>query len=326
MKRVLLATSRNSLYREDFERAGFTVAEAPAAEGEGGEQRLECFPGDFAIVEFSDGSSDPPVLLERLRAKGARLIGVTGRFGEAVRKLLAAVGVADCFLSLDVDGLVRYVALAHAQVPGGEEHLLVLDDSAPRRAIIQSIAERFNYHAVFTVKADEFFDAARRLPSLAVVNIGAPGFSVGAFVKQWMADSSLKRVPCLPCKDMDEGLFVHELVSGLNRIAKAILSPEELYSFLLVMLFRREIAPLAERLARLVDLDALGDFAREPLARIYFNRGPDTGALGRILSGNEFASLKSAAESLQKTLVKTAGLRWMLREESARPTCGPRGA
>lgn len=325
MKRVLLATSHNSLYREDFEKAGFAAVDAPAAEDPDG-MRFGCAPGDFAVVEFCEGSGGLHGLLERLRADKMRVIGVAGKINDPVKKLLMAEGVADCFSSIDVDGLVRHVALAHGQVLGGEEYLLVLDEAASRQGIIQSIAERFSFHTRFVSKADEFFDAARQLPSLAVVNIGSPGFSVGAFVKRWMADSELKKVPCLPCKDMDEGLFVHELVSGLNRIARAILSPEELYSFLLVMLFRREIAPLVERLARLVDLDRLGDFARDPLARIYFSRGPDTGALGRILSGDEFASLKSAAESLQKTLVKTAGLRWMLREESARPTCGPRGA
>jgi hypothetical protein len=211
-----------------------------------------------------------------------------------------------------------------ASSPGDAVRFVALEDSANRIGLMRSIVERFGCSLLPAGSADDFFaELSRGGECWAVANLGAQDFDPGAFVRRWLSCSDHRRVPFIPYKDMREGLFVHEVITGLNRIARVILSPEELYSLLVNVLFRGEIFPLADRLNKSIEFTSFMDFAGDPLSRAFFGLGMEAYSLENLLNHDGYRGLSGTVERLGTAMVKAEGLRWLAMDARSGPTCGP---
>ena len=134
----------------------------------------------------------------------------------------------------------------------------------------------------------------------------------------------MKRTPIVAYKDMKEGLFVHELISGLNKLTRYILSPEELFSFLIEFLFRNEILPLINQLNSFTQIEGDIDFINKPISQIFTANENELFKLPSILNNDNIASIGVLLDKLQKSMNKIAGIKWLIQEKEAQKiaTCG----
>jgi hypothetical protein len=326
MKEIILATKQNSFYRDRFLLGGFNVTEIDLPVDSSGEQKfLSSPPGSFAVFEACDETINGffPLFMHGLTSS-IHFVLIAEKFTDEIKLFLQSKGISDLCKTGDDIKLFNYIDAIQNCVVKNEETFLVLDDSITRTAIIRSIIERFNYSVQTVLSIDDFFSALEtKKSSVALINLGTRGFDLGAFIRKSISSAQARRSPIIPFKDMKDGLFVHEFISGLNRIARVILSTEELYSFLIHMLFRRELFPLIDRLNRSIEFTNLMNFAVEPLPRIYFSLGMEAYTLDNIFTEESFGSLNDTIELQKKAIIKTEGIRWLVRNKNEGSTCGP---
>lgn len=326
MRDIILATRRNSFYRDRFLLGGFNVTEIDLPFDQAGEQKfLSSPPGSFAVFEACDDTINSffPMFMHGLTSS-IHFVLIAEKFTDEIKRFLLSKGISDLYKSGDDEKLFNYIDSIQNSGVINEETFLVLDDSITRTAIMRSIIERFNYSVQTVLSIDEFFSALEtRKSAVALINLGTHGFDLGAFIRKSISSSQAKRSPIIPYKDMKDGLFVHEFISGLNRIARVILSTEELYSFLIHMIFRRELFPLTDRLNRSIEFTNLMNFAVEPIPRIYFSLGMEAYTLDNIFTDQSFGLLENIMELQKKTIIKTEGIRWLVKNKAEGSTCGP---
>jgi len=145
---------------------------------------------------------------------------------------------------------------------------VILNDDDAVKNVLMNIINRFKYRALFVGTVDDLFKAmADYGVRFMLINLGTKNIDLNGLVRKFYASQAAHNIPVLAYKDMREGLFVHELVGGLNRLTRYILSLDELYSLLVDMLFRREIIPLVSSLKSCLILRQMRATMRRPSAR-----------------------------------------------------------
>jgi len=326
MKEIVLLTRNNSLYRDFFLDAGCAVVESDASSSPAGDDTDG--PAErVAVLEIGDDSLDTAVeAVRRMRERGARVVCVASADTARVRGFLLGEGVADLLPAAQPRRLVESVMAMEEYVDDERGSFVVLDDRRERVRIMRSVAERFGYRLSAVVTLDDYFAAFGRDRAASFVNLGASGFEISAFVRRAHACGNMKLAPFIPYKDACDGIFVHELISGLNRLTKVILSPEEMLSFLVGMLFRKEIAVPLDDLALALGYPDCAGYARESFGKLCFSLGMGAFELANVLGDTHHARMRAAAARMQRALVKTDAVRWLVREPVKVPTCGARGA
>jgi response regulator RpfG family c-di-GMP phosphodiesterase len=200
---------------------------------------------------------------------------------------------------------------------------LVLDDDRVQFSIIYRLITRFGYDVKRITTIDEIFDSLDENPlDFILVNLGTKKFDINELVRRGFSNMDLKRVPLVAYKDMDEGLFVHEMISGLNRLTRFIISPQELYSFLVDILFRKELLPLMKVMNQAVSFDLNEQFCEESISQIYFSQSCSLFELFDILTEENIETMLHLVALFKKTIVKVDGFRWLKKISEKRVTCG----
>ena len=326
MKEILLFTCANSMFREPLAKYGYRVREFPATFGASEAGDLPP-PGDTecAVVEVdTENPRASKSLVDALLSREIMVVSVAPRVTDDAKRFLVDSGIAD-LIAVDETALKAAcldAILRNDGPPTGS--VLLLEDHPPFRRIMGSIARRFSFTAAAVGRADEFFDElARHTYSMAFINLGAQGFDLSAFIRNACGAGSFKSTPLVPYKDMSRGVFVHEFTTGLNRIAKVILTPEEAFNFLLQVLYRMAVFPLVGKMSESVGFDLLPSFGSDPLPRIYHSMGADIFTLENALGEDRGRSLGATVEALRMYALRAEGLRWLARERPGGPTCGP---
>lgn len=324
MKEIALVTRNNSFYRNFLLDAGCAVVEAGAPRARDGDEG----PADrIAVVEVADDILDAVVeAVRRMMDEGVRVVCVASADTARVRAFLLEEGVADLLPTAQPDRLVESIMAMEECVEEERGSFVVLDDRRERVRIMRSLAERFGYRLSAVVTLDDYFAAFGRDRAASFVNLGAAGFEIGAFIRRAHACGNMKLAPFIPYKDASDGIFVHEVVSGLNRLTKVILSPEEMLSFLAGMLFRKEISSPLDDLARTLGYPDCAGFARESFGKLCFSLGMAAFDLDNVLGDMHHARMRAAVARMRRALVKADGVRWLVREPVKLPTCGAGGA
>jgi len=325
MNHIFLITSQNAGYGEKLAGTGYSVtALTPSSEIHDALTAGTLCAGGTAVVELESGSPEGRrPLLRHLNEKGFRIIATSNSCTPELKNLLMAEGIADLLPAGDCAGLPAYLNMmneSHAVTSG---RCIVLDDDEFRVRMLRSIIGRFNY-SVFPVSGvEEFFDQLSCGDvAWALANLGTHGFDLGSLIRRWLSCSDNRRIPFIPYKDMNEGLFVHEFITGLNRIARVILSTEEVFSMLVNVHFRKEIFPLTDTLNKSIEFTSLMNFAGEPLGRIFFSLGMEIFTLENILKDKRFDDLGKTIDRLNSAMIKTSGIRWLLKDNCRGATCG----
>ncbi len=327
MKEILLYTRNNSFYRNFFLEAGYMVADGIAPTAATGYGMRESPPDRVAVIEISDDSLEECSLeARRLCGSGIRVVCIAAGDTDRVRGFLLREGIADLLPAGQTQRLVESVAAMEDGAAEAGGSFIALDDCAARLRIMRSVAERFNFEFRAVGGIDEFFAVLGNECAATFVNLGAAGFEINRFIRLSHACGKVKLAPFIPYKDACEGIFVHEMISGLNRLTRVILSPEEMLSFMVGMLFRKSIVGPMDDLARALRYPDSAVFARESFGRLYFTLGMEAFELAHVLGDEDHARMRGSVSRMQRALVKADGVRWLVRETGRVPTCGVSGA
>ncbi|MBP7582927.1 MAG: hypothetical protein KBA61_02755, partial [Spirochaetes bacterium] len=244
--------------------------------------------------------------------------------GDAERRELLDLGISDLLPTGDHSLAMKY---AGAMIESGREcsrgRVLVLEEEGPFTRVLESITGRYGYSLDVVGSIDALFASVAEKPAeLVLVNIGARGFDMAEFVKKAYSGAEIKKYPLIAYKDMKEGLFVHEVTTGLNRLTKTILSRDELLNLLITLFYRNETGPLLGEARALLDADSPVGADTSTLRRLFYAAGPELCTMTKIFDGGRFSLSLDTCAALYGAVLKTAGFTWMITPPRDCPTCG----
>jgi len=313
MNEIFLITFRNRLYRESLQNAGFPVREfSPTDDDLCAVIERAGSVSDLAVLDVRDETIERCTdLLELLVKKEMTVILVTGVLTDRLRALSRKYGIPDILEGHDPLTLRDYITVINAPSKSMGK-VIILDDAPPRQSIMRGIFMRFHYQPLFITTLDELFETVQKYTAqLVLINLGTEHFDVNDFVRRAYTHSKMKKLPLIVYKDI-EVLFVTEIISGLNRLTKVILSTDELFSFLITFLFRLELFHKIEHLNAVTSYPA--DALSGTLQKEINAGGNDIYSLPSLIDSNVYGELLSLSDSMHALLKKVAGLRWLVRD------------
>ncbi len=324
-KEIVLITNSNSVFGPALEREGFRfiaytwpVNESSLSEiNRKHENRIAIFEMDC------DTCDEAGPLLEAISGY-SRKICVSLNAGDQLKNLLLTSGIPDLLYSPTPARLVQYLKIIEYQKGDSSGSMLLLGGENSHIALLSSILSRFNYSLIQTAAIP---DIAKHSETGCIhfiaINLGSPTLDLGGLIREFMSNSVVRRIPILVYRDMSRGIFIHELLSGLNRISPYILTPEELYAFIVELLFRKEISPLIMSLHSQFCQHSV-NFNAGTISKIYNTHRDELFAMKSIFEGDTISSTEEHADTIKGLLIKTEGLRWMIpgSETVEKITCG----
>lgn len=267
----------------------------------------------------------PPEELDALLARcgDARIICLAGALTQQSREAFLSRGVADVVVGPDPQRLASYVH--HPAVAAALGKIVIWDDDPGRARILRSIITRFGYEPWFVADLDAAEQSLVSLDAyLFIFNICVRGMDVSALVRKSVASTAFRKVPALAFQDMQAGVNIHQLLAGLHRITRVILSPVELYGFLVTILFRKELIPVLGRLNHSLEFERHAGYAAVTLSQAYHAHAHELFDPGRLFEEVPLESILPMAHALERSLLKLYGLQWLGRRVDAQEqvTCG----
>ena len=313
MKKVILLTYRNNLYRDVLEEAGYTIMEYNLPVSKNDLQEIRDIPScSFSIVEVDENTIlKSTEIFDALSVKG-RVICSVDKMTDPIKNVLLEKGVSDVVNPEKERELVSYVTTIDKTDKRSSGRILILDDNGVIKRILENLICRFNYKPVFVDSIDDLFNNILKIkPKFILINLGAEKVDLNVLVKRSYSNSDIKKIPVLAYKDMEDGLFVHEVLTGLNKLTRFILSLDELYSFLVDLLFKKEIVPLIATFNKFINLENFAYCVDETLGKIFFLDEKKIFDSENILNEENFNEMVGRIELIKKTLVKTEGIKWL---------------
>ncbi len=277
----------------------------------------------IAVVELTDENIERMSgLTGRLLEHSVEIVFITARISERIKGLSLRYGIPDILEHSNPQKLRDYLLLI-GERPESTGKIIIMDDDKPQMAILNAIIERFNFRPIFVNSQNGLFECLTQSNiQLVLLNLGTADFDINSFMKRSFSHSEIKKLPCIAYKDIEKGLLVNEVISGLNRLTRVILTPEELFSFLLGLFLRHALAHKIERLDAAVRIDDINQYLKGTLSQTIKTAGEEIYSMKNIIRGDSFNKLLSISDSIKKLLTKVEGLKWMIKEDYDRPTCG----
>jgi len=326
---VNLITSRNSQLRDPLHNEGFVINEfSPSSDIQNLEEKIVKGKNNYTLLEIPDfDKSGINQLSEKIKLlyNKSKLICLTGNMTPDFRNFLLKTGISDCITDFSPERIASYLKSLNIKPETREGTFIILDDNELQKNMFNSIIKRFGYKTVFVSSAEELFQRIAKPETLMVLlNIGTAGLDLNGLVRRSFISSDIKRNPVIAYKCMDQGLFVHEIINGLNRLTKVILSPEELYCMLTDMLFKKEITSYTSSYISSLKYEKYYTYAGKTLQQIYYENNSDPCGQESVFERERIDSMIESAESIRKTLIRTEGIIWLKNSKSSqnRPTCG----
>ncbi|MCP4130702.1 MAG: hypothetical protein GY754_06940 [bacterium] len=329
MKTVLLITCQNSRYKDALIKADQIVIpyNQPVTKDEF-EKIKKSRSWDYAIVEPDLENIAATRMLLSTISRNGRVICIVNDLTDALKKILLENGISDVIQADDIKRLLAYIKVFNKEAATNAGKILILDDNPTTKKILKSIITRFNYKPVFAASTDALFkNLGQANLQLILMNLGLKNLDLNDLIRKSYSQTDLKRIPVIAFRDMSTGLFVHELISGLNKLTKFILSPDELYSFLIDILFRKEIIPVVGTINKSVNYEGLSFFSKETLSQIYHTNENSIFTYDNLLHEDNIEGMLHLMTLFKKTVIKADGFKW-LRKKIQSPetkTCGVYG-
>ncbi|HNR88892.1 MAG TPA: hypothetical protein PKM65_11180 [Spirochaetota bacterium] len=274
-----------------------------------------------AVVELCDRSRAALERIARTLPVGSRIV-VASELTGSDRALLVRLGIPDAIA--DRENLAEHIVfLLEGPMTAEGAAIAIFDDNPAHLGVLSAIAERFGYRAA-PASACEALCAliADATTECALVNLGVRGLDLGGLIRRVHADPSLRNTPIIAYKSLQEGVFIHEIAAGLKRLCRVILSPEELYGFLVETLFRMEIGRAVCAINREANPECITPYAALTLRQACRRFQGELFPGGALSSGEHAGSIMTQALALQQAVRRVRGLLWMVPEAKQRPICG----
>lgn len=327
---VNLITKGNSLHSNYLSKMNFNVSEFPATIGlEELKKNIKPADKNYTILEITD-----EIVIDYNKFKditdflyqNTKLICITDRLLPAVETTLIKCGIADCLTTTDSAEIASYIRVLDQRENSKNGKFLILDDNTAHIRILNSIIKRFGYKTEFIKDGESLYSkCAEKNTEMVLVNLGTKGLDLNSIIRKSYANNDIKKNPLICYKCMDEGLFVHELISGLHKITKVILTPFELYSFLIDTLFKKEIITASAKLNKSLRFDQYRGYSTESLSQIYYSIQENLGSQESLFKDETVKGMINHTKTISKTITKMEGLKWLNNdngEKLKKATCG----
>ena len=329
MNIVNLITSKNDQLRQPLHNRGFVVNEfSPAADNSDLEEKIFKGKNNYTLLEItSTDDSAMEKLTERVKLlyEKSKLICLSGALTPVLRKFLLKTGISDCITDFSPERIALYLESLNIKPDPRAGTFIILDDDQLQKNMLNSIIKRFGYNTLFVSSVEELFQKVSEPDIMMVlINIGTAGIDLNGLVRRSFISTDIKKNPVIAYKCMDRGLFVHEIINGLNRLTKAILSPEELYCMLTDMLFKKELISHTNSYISSLKYEKYSSYSMKTIQQIYYEYNGSSCRQESLFEKERIDSMIESAEMIRKTLIRAEGIIWLRHPDSLqnRPTCG----
>ncbi len=244
-----------------------------------------------------------------------------------IKSFLLRRGIPDLFPGFDPERIISFLEAIESSPETKQKRMAVVNDDPSVKGVLSRLLTRFDVEPLFFPEIDGLFEHLDDDSlEMILINLGTENLNVGKLIKSSYIDRQVRKIPIITFKEMDVGIFVHELISGLNRITKVILSREELYSFLVDILYRNMIIPVVRELNGLVDFEENVCYSASSLMQIYNMSGEEIFEMDNLLSENRTRGIRALLDKLKRVMILSESLKW-LKVESRKGinTCGVSG-
>lgn len=329
MNIVNLITAKNEQFRQPLHNEGFAINEFhPETGNHNLEEKIIKGINNYTLLEISDlESEDNDKLTERVELlyKKSKLICLSETMTPQLRKFLLKMGISDCITDYSPERIALYIKNLNVKPEDKTGTFVILDDNTLQKNMFNSIIKRFGYKTSFVSTIEELFELTGAPENIMIlINIGTRGLDINGLVRRSFINSDIKKNAVIAYKCMDQGLFVHEIIKGLNRLTKVILSPEELYCMLTDMLFKKEIISCTNTYINSLKYEKYYTYAGKTIQQIYYENHGDPCGQESLFDRERIDSMIDSAEVIRKTLIRAEGIIWLKHTDSEqkRPTCG----
>ncbi len=332
MNIVNLITSINDQLRQPIHNRGFVINEfSPSAGDSDLEEKIFKGKNNYTLLEIS-AADDSLVenLTERVKMlyEKSKLICITRALTPPLRKFLLKAGISDCVTDFSPERIASYLENLNKKPAPRTGTFIIYDDDQHRINMLNSIIKRFGYNTLTVSSVDELFLMTGEPDIMMVlINIGTEGIDLNGLVRKSFINTEIRKNPVIAYKCMEKGLFVHEIINGLNRLTKAILSPEELYCMLTDMLFKKELISHTHTYISTLKYEKYSPYSMKTVQQIYYEYNGSPCRQESLFEKERIDSMIDSAEMIRNTLIRADGIIWLKHQdsESGRPTCGAAG-
>lgn len=322
MGKIYLLTSKNDLLIPVFRREGLAAENFPEA----GDiySADEIFYILLEIPESGTDSSERFKSVVNAQQEASGIICFCETLTDDIKSFLLKNGLADCLESTDPLRVAQYAGTV-IKPCSGKGKFLILDDNPVHKRILASIIKRFGFDVNFITGIDELFEMAGDPGNIMILlNMGTGKLDMNAVVRKSYNNPDIRKYPVVAYKSMKQGLFVHEIINGLNRLTKIILSPEELYCMLTDLLFKKEIMSNTGFFMDSLKYARFFPYNGKSIQQIYYEIQSDPCGQDSLFSPDSMKSLIQYSGRIRGSLEKVQGIIWLASQGfgEKKPTCG----
>jgi hypothetical protein len=316
MKRIFLSTSNSATLESIFAERGFTPTAVSypltPEDVELIENRGSRDDSRYLVAEFTE--EIPETFQNSIHSLQSDIypLCICNNPSEKTKSFLLSSGISDLFTSPDPERIVSFMEQISSNTRSKKKRIAIVNDTPSVKSFLTRLLDRFDVEPLFLPGIDSLFEILDDIRlQMVLINLGTENLDLGKLIRSSYIDRQIKKIPVITFKDMNVGLFVHELISGLNRITKVILSAEELYSFLLDILYRKKIIPAVQELNGFVDLEKNRGYQSNTLMQIYNVSGEDIFETENILSENRISGIYKKLDELKRIIIVSESLKWL---------------
>jgi PleD family two-component response regulator len=293
---VNLITFRNRQFIDGFQREGYETAEfSPLTETSQLHLSLKKKRANYTLLEITDSEkTDRRKLAETVKVlyNETKLICLCEKITPFISGLLLENGIADCIEHFNTERIISYIKFLQTKPSRKSGTFLILNDNESHTNMLNGIIRRFGYNTEFVSDTESLFSGLRdSMIIMIIMNLGTGKIDLNGIVRRAYSNSDIKKAPVVAYKSLEQGLFVHEVLNGLNRLTKIIYSPQELFCMLVDLLFKKEIMTLSSEFSSSLNLEKFRNYAVTPIPQLYYNTQGETFSGECIFSKNHIDSM-----------------------------------
>lgn len=305
MKHLNLITLSNSFYSEQLAILGYSVT-CHSVSGQVSEIK-----SGVSILELNDHLLEAAGAMVNGLKRLGKVICLCENHTEAVKRFLISNGIPDMIRNSEPARIAAYIEAVCEPEERYSGLISIFDENPANSEIISAITSRFGVRPVVCLDEASFFATlAKPGIEMMLVNLGTESLVLQTFLKKALLAGGFKSVPLVAYKDMKTGLFVHELVSGLNRITKVVLSIEELFYMLFSLLFNRELYSNVSSISSISQFEKKAEYSSS-LSQIYHTSAPGIFEKDSLYDSAVMAGIYDSADMIKRCICKAEGLMWM---------------
>jgi hypothetical protein len=315
MSKVTLLTYDRSR-AEGLEKAGHTVLPVMLPLSEEKIKALSAMRSDVQLVEcLHDEGLGLSGYLDRL-PESPRTIFFGPPLSARNRTLLMERGYPEYLDYTDTRRIQAYLKTVLASRQSETCPVIAFDSDERSSSLVSGICRVLDYGFSFPGDQDDFVEMInRRETQIALFNLENSELDLRRLIMESFRGNRVSHLPMVAYRRMEEGLFIHDLTGGLNRLTRVILTPDELYGFLIDFLFRARYYPLVNRLVTNSRMDETFTGQMESLSTYFFSNEEQVFHLSDLANPDSVEVLLRTTRQIREMLIRVESLRWLRPEE-----------